>query len=155
MKSLGKLLINTSKLLNNEELINFRGGTEGSSNWECGVWCDVYYEPWFQFSSTCEPWDTGCAQDQCATFYGQQFQNCYCLCNSYYPYWQLKANELLQLIEHFVFIPVPYVELFIMKVTFFINLFYSISIGVIIGKWFLMIYKIYIALGLYTESLIV
>ena len=38
MKKLGKLSINPSKVMKNEDLVNLRGGTYGSYNWgTCGA----------------------------------------------------------------------------------------------------------------------
>jgi hypothetical protein len=79
MKKLIKLQINPENLLKGEDLIVFRGGI--LSSWHCYVGC-IDYSGYIDFASSCEIPD--CADDQCSTFYNQQFRNCLCLCSQNY-----------------------------------------------------------------------
>ena len=66
MKSLGKLKINSAKILNNEELINLKGGGYGNG---CNGTCD----------STCT---YGSSQGSCTWHTENPDGNQICLCNA-------------------------------------------------------------------------
>jgi hypothetical protein len=77
MKKLGKLEINSEKIMTIEELLRLRGGY---SSWCCDVNCIDYHEYGFHMSSGCPQFQDYCAEDQCEYFFNQQFSGCDCEC---------------------------------------------------------------------------
>jgi hypothetical protein len=82
MKKIMQLHINSNKILNNEELISFKGGNQGAtSHWECYVICSDYSDNDFHFASTCDQENIACAMNECIMFHNQIFHNCTCVCD--------------------------------------------------------------------------
>ncbi|MFZ5430224.1 MAG: hypothetical protein ACOZDD_08330 [Bacteroidota bacterium] len=82
MKKLGKLSINPSKVMKNEELVNLKGGYGGGYGGDVSCVCkDFYGTIHYQGSTT---WDCGCyaaarwIRDMC---WPQHQQYSYCNCN--------------------------------------------------------------------------
>jgi hypothetical protein len=79
MKKLGKLVIDSAKIMQNEEMTQFRGG---SSVWSCSYSCTESAGS-FLFQSTCPQFDQWCADGECVSFYAQFLTNCVCNCSTY------------------------------------------------------------------------
>jgi hypothetical protein len=75
--------LNSDKILKTEELISFKGGTEVTNFW-CFVNCQDYSENGFTFATTCGEQEWACANVQCAMFFENMFDYCFCICSPYY-----------------------------------------------------------------------